>query len=346
MRTIKIYSKSYVELTTFFEFETTRTQYKKTVGKTGTAEFTIRLDNEKSTTDNLRHYNRISIIEDGVVKFWGIISELDIDLDVVRVRCLELVHILEKRIVGDDYATNGTASAVITDLMNQINADEDTGISIGNLAVSSTVNNVYNYADVLTILKSIGDSTSSQFFIDNDRKLNFLSEIGSDVSDTVIFEYDIDQKQSANILSFSVRDSGDSIVTKAFGKSDSRTSTQEDTAGQAKYGIIESYTDFRVANSQDDLDDFTNASLMQNEFSPDVKLSPRVEDNFEIGDKIRVKIKNKLVDIDDNYQVLEKKVEYLGDQKRLSITISDLPTQFLDKVKDIDERLKLLEENL
>lgn len=346
MRTIKIYSKDYTELTTFFESETENVSYKRALGRVGEAEFTVRLDNDKSNNTNLQHFNRIVIAEDGDIKFWGIILEFDIDLDIVRVRCKELTYVLEKRIVGNAYATNGAVNTTLTTLLNTINAVEDTGISIGSVSVATAVNKVFNYATVYEIINTLTEATSSQFVLRDDRSIDVLEKVGTDLSETVIFQYDENRKASSNILGFKVIDSGDAIVTRVQGKSGVRNTSQENSVLKSRYGLLEKFKDFRVANSQTDLDEFANVELRSNEFSPDIQLAPSVADNFEVGDTVRILIKNKLVNIDNGFQVLEKTVQYLGNQKRLSVVISDLPTQFIDKVSDINARLQLLEQNV
>ena len=346
MINIKIYSKSYVPLVTFFQKDFDSLSYRKTQNKMGDCSFTLKLDNDKVSPTNLQHYNRIEIIEDGVSKFFGYIILKDVNLDIVNIKCKSLIGLWDKRTRKGEYVTNGTITDVVTTLIDDINADEDIGISAGSITVTDTVNKIFTNSTPLDILKTLMDATSSQFFIDSDRKLNIKSQIGEDKSDYIFFQYDVAKVSSSNVLDFNVRDDGDTIVTTAHGKSDVRTSTKEDAILRAKYGLVEKFRDFRVANSQADLDDFTEVEVRQESFSPDIQLSPNVEDNFDVGDTVRVKLKNKLTDIDSSYQILEKTVQYTGEQRRISVRISDLPIEFIEKIDEVNSRLRLLEENV
>ena len=312
----------------------------------GDCSFVLKLDNEKVSATNLQHYNRIEVIEDGVSKFFGYIILKDVNLDIVTIRCKSLIALWDKRIRQGEYATDGTIASVVPALIDEVNADEDIGISEGSISVDTTVNKIFNNSTPYSILKTLMDATGSQFYIDKDRKLNVKSQIGEDKSESVIFQYDVKKVKSSNILSFSVRDDGDTIVTTSHGKTDPRTSTKENVALKAKYGLIEKFKDFRVANSQADLDDFTDAEVRPNSFSPDIQLSPDVEDNFDVGDTVRVILNNKLIDIDSSYQIIEKTVQYTGEQRRISVRISDLPIEFIEKIDDVKARLRLLEESV
>ena len=346
MTLIKIYTKDFAELTTFFESEVDNLEYENVLDKIGECSFFLELENEKVSSTNLQHFNRVEIIENDVVQFVGFIQRKEINFDIVRIRCKSLVGILDKRILGASYAANGTLDTVVTSLISSINTEENTGISVGEITGTGNVNKIFNRAKALTALRDIVDTTGNQLEIDGTRKLNVRQQIGSDKTASVLFQYDVDQISSANILSFQVEDDGDDIVSRVYGKSGVRTSTQENETYKNAFGLVEKYRDFRVANSQTDLDDFTSTELRNNRFSPNIQLSPNVEDNFNVGDTVRVKIKNKLVNIDSNFQILQKKVQYMGNQKRITVRVSDLPKEFLDKLRDVEERLDLLEENV
>ena len=345
MITIKIYSKSYAPIATFFQKEVDSIEYRKTLNRIGDCSFTLRIDNEKVDDTVLQHYNRVEILDDGVSKFFGYIVLKDINLDIVSIRCKSLIALWDKRIRQGEYATNGALDAVVPTLITDVNTAEDTGISEGSILVETTVNKVFNNATSLAILETLIKATGSQYEVDSTRNLNVKNQIGVDLSETVIFQYNVNQVKSSNILSFSVRDDGETIVTTAHGKSDPRTSTKEDIALKAKFGLIEKFKDFRVANSQNDLDDFTDVEVRPNSFSPDIQLNPEVADNFDVGDTVRVILNNKLIDIDTSYQILEKTVQYLGAQRRITVRISDLPTEFIEQIDEVNTRLQLLEEN-
>jgi len=342
---IKIYSKTFVKLATFVEQDFTGLQHQRARAEIGDCSFTIKLNRAKMSDANLNLYNRVKIIEDGVVKFTGIITQKIVKLDTADIRCRELPFILKKRLVGNAYTLSGAVNDVVTTLMNDINASEDTGISIGTLSGIGTVNLTFNRADAWTVLKQICEATGNQFEI-KDRTLTVAPQIGTDKSSSILFRYNVDQIANANLMSFEVEDDGENIVTKSYGKSDALTSTQTDVTLQGKYGTIERFKDFRVVNTQGVLDEFTQYEIADRIYSPKLSLKPNVNDNFEMGDLVKIRLKNPLVNINDTFQIMQKSVKFNGDQKVISIRINDLPNLLVQKLADRDKRLELLEKQV
>lgn len=344
---IKIYDKDYTSLTTLTEQDFSELSYSRKLGEIGDAEFTVRLDREKITDVNLQSYNRIEIIEDSIVKFYGIITQKNVSLDTARVRCLESIYIFKKRLVGNAYIINDTVENAITDLINSINTADDTQIGLGDVSEAvGSINMTFNYADVFEILKQITKATGNQFMLDSDGNLTVANSLGTDKSTEITFRYNINQIANSNILRFRVEDDGDSIITKSYGKSGVYTSTQNDATLENKYGILENFRDFRVVNTQTLLDDFTDAEIKDRVYSPDIELNPKVEDNFLVGDTVLVKIKNSIVDIDDSFQIQEKSVQYIGNQRRMTVRINDLPNDLSERLAEREARLNLLEKEV
>lgn len=343
---IKIYNKIGTPITTFFGNEVTNVSYSKTLNGIGQSTFKVRLDSEKVNNISLNHFNRIELIDEDEIVFVGYMIRFNIDYDVAEIRCVELLGILDKRITESNYIVSGTIEEALNQIIDAINEDEDTGLRVGNIVATGSVNKTYNRSSFKTVFKDITEGSNKQYRLNGDKTIDVSNQIGKDLSDSVIFQYDVKKISSSNILNFKVTDDGDAIVTEAHGKSGARTSVQENELAKIKYGLIQSYRDFRVANSQDDLDLFTSVELSNNLFSPEISLSPKVADNFRVGDTVRIIINNKLISIDDSFQVIEKDVEYKGEQKMLKIRISDLPRELADTIKEVEDRLNLLETNL
>lgn len=348
MLQLKIYNKSFTPLTLLTEAEFSNLSYSRTAGEIGECNFTVRLDKEKVTSANLEHYNRIEIIEDGVVKFVGVITLKNVNLDTAQVRCRELTYILKKRLMGLDYVANGTAIQEVTDLFTAVNAVETTGITAGFLleAVGS-INSTFNRSNAFEVLKKITEATNNQFIFNSvSRTIDVKPLVGNDLSAEVIFKYDIALPSASNILQFQVEDNGNDIFTKVYGKSGAFSSTQENVGLKTQFGLLEKYRDFRVANTQIVLDNFTTVEITDRIFSPNLDLNPSVPDNFDVGDTVRVVLKNALIDIDTSYQVKEKRVQYKGNQKLISVSINAIPTSFAEQLRERDYRLELLETEL
>lgn len=342
MRQLKIYDKSYTPITSFNTGEFTNLSYKKTINQIGDASFVLDISNAKVTMLSVQNYNRIEIIEDGVIKWSGYIIEKQITSNDVTIKCKELIGILSKRLTVNGYTINGNAGAGVTALLNSINSIEDTGISMGTTNVTTNINLTFNNQDVLSALQSIADAAQAQFIVTTDRKLNFMSNIGSDKSDNIQFEYNINQTQQANILKFNVSDSGDNIVTKAYGTNSTLNSTQTDNTLKNKYGILEKFNSFTQANNQTNLDALTLSLISDTLYSPSLDLVPSELDNFDIGDIVKINIKNKLIDIDDSFQILEKNVKIINSQRSISIKINQLPQDITNYLKDLQRQVNLL----
>lgn len=339
---IKIYDKSFNPLTAFNVGEYGGLNYKKTVGQIGDASFTLDINNEKVSEPTLRNYNRIEISKDGAVEWLGYIVSKKVTFNQVSVQCKELVGILSKRLVGDNYTLSGNAGTAVGTLLALINGTEATGITMGRTDVSDTINMTFNQQDALGILQNIADSVDAQFIVNPDRTLDFYRNIGEDKSADVLLAYNILQPQLANLTAFDVEDNGESVVTRSFGKSTSLTSMQNDSALQTKYGILEAFNSFTQANTQGNLDLLTASKLTDTLFSPTLNLTPGQADDFDIGDLVAVKIKNKLIDIDDTFQILEKSVKIINGQKTISVRINELPQTIVNSIRDLQKAVNLL----
>jgi hypothetical protein len=298
--------------------------YSDVVSQVGDASFTLKLDNTKVTEANVRNFNRIEIIEDGTVRWVGFILRKTISFDTVKVRCQSLIGILKKRLVGSSYTLNGAVDVQLQALLTAINATEDTGISYGDCDITTAINLTFSRNDVYNVITQIANAVDGEFIVGTDRKLYLKTNVGTDLSSSVVLEYDVNRVSAADILNFNVDDDGDKIVTTVYGSAPSYTSTQSDASLIAKFGLVEKSSSQSSANTQTDLDNLTAAVLQDTVYAPEMKLVPTVEDNFVIGDIVHIRIKNKLVDIEGDYKVLSKSVSIEGEQKLMTLKINEL----------------------
>lgn len=339
---IKLYDKSYTPLTTFNVGEFLNLQYKKTLGQIGDASFGINLSNTKVTDITLQNYNRIEISENGVIQWSGYIVSKQITFNEVSIRCKELIGILAKRLTPDAYVLSGATNTAVTTLLSMINGADDTGITAGVIDAPGTINMTFNRQDALSVLQSIADNVGAQFKVNDDRSLDFKASIGTDKSSTVKFEYNTLQPQQANIIKFNVEDNGEYIVTQSFGANSSLSSTQLDAVLSARYGLLEKFNNFSQANNQTNLDALTLSKIYGTLYSPTIDLIPGELDNFNVGDVVAINIKNKLVVINDAFQILEKSVKIINSQKSISVKINDLPKDIVNTIRDLQREVNLL----
>lgn len=342
MLQIKIYDKSYTPLTAFNVGEFLNLQYKKTLGQIGESSFGINLANSKVTEITLQNYNRIEILDNGVTQWSGYIVSKQITFNEVSIRCKELIGILAKRLTPDAYVLSGDASTAITTLLSMVNSADDTGITAGVIDAPGTINMTFNRQDALSVIQSIADNVGAQFRVNDDRSLDFKLAIGTDKSGSVKFEYNTIQPQQANIIKFNVEDNGEYIVTKSFGANTTLSSAQLDAVLSARYGLLEKFNNFSQANNQTNLDALTLSKIAGTLYSPTLDLIPGELDNFNIGDTVSINIKNKLVVINDAFQILEKNVKIVNSQKSISVKINDLPQDIVNTIRDLQRQVNLL----
>src|SRR5215216_136417 len=104
---IRIYNKDFTALTTLLigggASDFNNLEYKTSLGEVGEASFLMRLDNPKATTANLRHYNKVEILDDDDTPRWiGVIVKKQVRLNQVSVSCYSLLHLLDKRLTGEE----------------------------------------------------------------------------------------------------------------------------------------------------------------------------------------------------------------------------------------------------
>lgn len=342
MFVVKIYDNQFDELTEFLEGEYQNLTYDNRLGEVGSCSFLLQTKNTKVTEENIRHYNRVEVIENGFVEFVGYIVTKRVTLDIVEVRCLQLFNILKKRLYSGTL-TGNAGDAMIT-VLAAANATEDTGITAGDIVLSSTIDLTFDNLDVFSVLKSIAEKSSAQMLVDNDRNFNAKTTLGDDLSASVNVLYNINQPEQATLLKFEVSDDGTNIVTRAKAVSGSFTATKNDSALQSQYGILEAFSNIAVANDQDSTDDITEAQLKDANYSPRLDLNPlKANLEFNAGDKVHIDISSGLVNISGDYQVLQKSVKIQGKQKLVSITTNTLKSDIITEIRTLQKKLALIE---
>lgn len=345
---IRIYDHNNTPLTTLVvtssDSDFNALTYRDTLMGVGDASFIMRLDNAKATVANLKHYNIVEICEDDATPRWvGVIVNKKIGLNTVTVACYSIIHILARRLTGGSEAHNDTANNIVTTLLANANSAEDTNISSGTIDDTTAVQITFNRSSVLDAIKKIAQATDAQFRVNPDKSLDFSQNIGSDLSATVVLQYDIALIAGANILSFNVEDNGQDITSKSYGESDALTSTQNDATIRSDYGLLEDYEDFREINDQTSLDQATANNNNGAEFSPEISLVPSVEDVFEVGDLVRVKLQNRIVSVDGTYQITEKTVVVKGgNQKQITVRTNSNVSDFFKQIRDMKSKIDLL----
>lgn len=103
--------------------------------------------------------------------------------------CRDKLHILELQTLANDYAGTAAISSILSIMLNDINALDDTGIS---LACSVSASKTYNFTKQTNYLQALRDLTEGIEFRITGDILEVHASIGSDLSNSVEFRFDID----------------------------------------------------------------------------------------------------------------------------------------------------------
>lgn len=345
---IKIYDKDFVALTTLVDTNSASDfnslNYKNQVNGVGDASFVVRINNSKINTTTIKHYNKVEILDnDGTARWVGVIASKDITLDIITVKCYGLAYMLEKRLTGDAEQHAGQANTEISEILTSANATEDTGITEGTLDVTTAVDATFTRAKALVAIKAIADSVGAQYTVKPDRKLYVQQLVGQDLSGSVFFRYEKSNTEQANVLQFRIGDDGKAVISKSYGKGNGLNSIYEDTGIKNEFGLIEDFKSFNEANDQDTLDNLTANNTQNGELSPTIALSPNVGDNFEAGDIVHISLNNGFINVNTDYQILEKAVKITNGQKLITVKLNLEVKDFIHDFKAIKDTVESID---
>lgn len=348
MKNIKIYDNDYNPITTLHEGEFNDARHLKRFHQIGDCRFTVRLDNEKINNESTKLFNRVEIIEDGSVRFIGLITRKNISLNTATIMCRELTYILRKRLVDNEFTLNDTTENALNGLLTYINNVEDTGIRAGDMSNAvGEVNVTYNRKNAFDILREIVEGTGNEFRLNEDGDIDVAENIGDDKTDSVVLRYERDLPNASTLISFDIEESGEDLTTKVYGKSKELTGDYEDVSLVEDFGLLERFKNYRTIEDQDTLDNFIKKDIIGKLHSPSVELIPEIDTDFDIGDDIRFILKNEIVDLDETFKVTQKVVQYRqGGQVSINLKVDDLPNYLAEKLADKERRISLLEQEI
>ncbi len=341
---IYLYDFNNVELTVLTSLNYESLVYENQINGDGYCEFTCRSDDEKLTPANINMYNRVKIYEGSTCMFYGYINDNVYDLNVVKIRAVSISQILKDRIAGS-FTAGLTYQATISQIINDINAISNTGITAGTIDIAGLVTKTYTNSDTVeyVIKDLIG---KNQLYINPQGVLNVAQVLGNDLSASVVLKYDIRQIENSNLLNFNVRENGQNIVTAILAKDNSVGSAYVNNAPlQAKYGVLEAVKNYYSVSGSPALITEAQRDFQDKTFTPEITLSPKVKDTFNVGDTVSVRIYNKFININTKYQVLTKLVNITGSQKQISIKLNDNTKDLLDYLKDQSKKITELQNN-
>jgi len=337
--------------------------FKSKLNGKDTAKFSLPISHPRAEIANFKKHNRVEICrvnpkdKTDVKKVWvGYIEAMRLaNENTLEIACLGMLQLLNKRVLSRSFTNWEGGAAVFELLENKINAEDDTAISRGE----SDVNDVFSYdfedMKALKAFQKIADATSAELQIDTDFKLHFKKKIGEDKTEKVIFRHQKNLQVANSIDSFTLLQEGNELFNRiiCYGKNKEISSIQEDTDSIAEYGLLEKVRHFTQIEDQETLDK-TAAELLA--FHKPVKEIPTINPNKEkidlfdygIGNRVRIIIKQGLLDFDQTHRILEINVKVGREgQEKITLKIAKEGTLNIqtedEKLAELYQRVEELE---
>lgn len=295
MKCLKIFDRLHNILDEIDEYSGLK--YGWTLNGLGKAQFSIGLESKKCTSENFEFRNHIEVWEDKCI-WGGQIVDRQFDDSKLNISLYGYLSLLDKRRLRAKVYPNMAYGDLYVSMLDDVNAIEDTGVSVGNMAANSlkTQRTVNNTDFLLKKLQDYCSDSNYDIDVDNDRKLNFYLRKGT-IKSSYLLEYggDADNILSAPSLEQSAMSMANSIYSEIKNDSSTLTSLAEDGNSKGLYGLQE---DVLNANDgivlQNTLDNNTSSELQRRAY-PANSLSLKVKDSslcpfddIEVGDSITV----------------------------------------------------------
>jgi len=356
MYTIKLFTKGFSDLTALNKVNFWDFSYENEIGKGGKAEFKIKVKDNKATTANLKLFNRVKIYKGSTFKWIGYIERLDIDLNVITVKCSGMLNIFKKRNTAYGTTPGATLTTEFFRVLNTLNGADDTGIKEGTSDSVHVIAGQMKLLDIksLSALKKIADTDNRLMYIDENEFLNIVKSLGTDKSSSVIFRYIIDQVNTANIKMFDITVDGGDMWNVVTGKAESLGTVKTDPTSITEFGRLETRENFGGTTNANDLDDETQSFLdtHKNEMIiPDISPnSKKIDiDSFDIGDTVKVILDNNFIALNQNQLIIKKKVTITNSgEEDVSVSLapegsSILPSNFFNEIDKLKKNQESIE---
>jgi len=304
---------------------------------------------EVLTPANFCYGNKVHIYVDEKKLFTGFINTLFSEENAIGINLLGDLRILSKRLCTIDETTD-QAKNIVSSILAQANAEDDTGISIGTNDVAQEITVEFKNEDCFSALRKVAEMTGSEMDV-ADNQLNFTSSIGEDKSLEIIGKYIYDRPNETNILGMNYTLEGDQLTTKVTAKSGSLTSIRSDEEAIDNFGVQHSFCNFPQAKNQGTLDTLAQKYIDEHKAlltSPKVIFDPtKISVAYlHLGDVIGLIISDGFWDVNTNYEITEIQFTTGVGGQKLEVFLSSNKqsrTDLRDSFYDIDNRLNNLE---
>lgn len=299
MKYLKIFNRLHVILDEVDDIS--GLQYSWTLNGLGKAKFSIGLESIKCTSENFKFGNHVEIYEGSTLIWGGQIINREFADSKLNISCYGYLSLLDRRRLRAKSYVNQSYGDLLTEMLADINALQDTGVALGIVAAGSlkTQRTVTNKDFLLKKLQEFCEDSNYDMDVDAERKFNFYLRKGS-VKSQNLLEYggDADNILSAPSLSQSGLKIANAVYSEVTNGGVTLTSLAQDSGSQGLYGLCEGvYTGNDSVILQNTLDNNTISEL-QRVYLPTSYLKVKIKDstlcpysNIEVGDSVPVSIR-------------------------------------------------------
>ena len=295
-----------------------------TLNQQGNGQFRFRNDEIDFDQTILAPYNLIRIVRlfDWNTEFevfsWVLIG-LDGDLDFTTVICRTFSHLLDRRLITADLNfTNQTVDQIVTGLLQNINTNFATGISIDCGVTTVVANKSYRFwQSVLACLRDLAGQ-EYEFDVVADISLNltlkFKTIIGQDRTtwpNYREFRYDIADLSDANLTNIKVNLDYTKIGNAILAKSWVFTSISIDPTSIAEFGRLEQMLtnngDVATASQQE----LAKRKGIQRKYDITPRTAEGLFYDLQLGDRVLVYIykNNPFIDFTGTMKIIGKSLQ-------------------------------------
>jgi hypothetical protein len=237
-KAIYIYDRNHTKLDEISFFSGLK--YGWTLNDVDTCEFSLALSNNKCTEANTTYFNHVEVWDESTnTAVWGgILAGRDFEDVNLKLNCLSYEALFRwRRMRYKDYGEM-TYGALTEEMVDDTNAIEDTGVSIGTITSGSikTTRIIEETDMLLEKLKALCADANYDWEIDLDRQYNFYLRKGSDKPHyELIWGGDGDNILAAPSRAEDVL----SMANAVYSETDTLDTLVEDATSQGLYGLVE-----------------------------------------------------------------------------------------------------------
>lgn len=225
--------------------------------------------------------------------------------------------------------TSTDAGQIAAQLVRETNEQGETGIAIGKIEQTVNRNRTYQNQNIADGIMNLSDVLSGfDFEVDNDRTFNVYNVMGEDKTNSLVFQYGHNLTRAEVIEDFASPANRAIILGEATDENNLLRVERNDVALQAEYGLYEARMTEEDVSTESTMNDKGDAlirkygtALIKIDFDVVRNLTPSI-DQFDVGDGVRLIIKDGMYNIDEEYRVFEWQMEVGTDNsEKLSLIL-------------------------